>query len=306
MKRSLITIFMVALIPLLAMSQRVGERTKVPAPELSIEYVMDTDNFYVGQPVPVVVTLRSSTPDVVSADKSEPLLLRKGSFDTFQLIDPAGASYRKLEGGKTWFYFPIEAYMITMAESGRYEFAEGEYEIGVSYPVVRHDPFWGNVRSNKVENFNVKTGKKSFKVKSLPNPPSEMDFSGSVGEFTIETVVPSGDIYLGEEATAYIVLRGSGMIAERVLPEYRDAFKNGVRLKSISEWRDEGHDHHGGMMSELRLECTFIPTDRDNAVIGEATFDYFDPYAGKYRTARSKPVKIDVKSTVSKREHIDI
>lgn len=284
-------------------ASEVGRNTADP--EFSIECRMDPQTFYERQPVPMVVTLISSTPNIALAEVRSAPSLTKGEFASVQKVSPAGSAYKEVSGGKTYYCFPLEAYMVTMSDKGKYEIGGGEYEIGVSFPAVVNDPFWGKRRTSVVKRFSVPVDKRMFNVKSLPTPPASVDFSGSVGKFTIETVVPRGDIFVNEEAVAVVVLRGTGMIADSTLPEYRNAFRNGVRLKSISESRDAAYDN-GQMISELSLECTFIPDVRDGVEIGEVTFCYFDPEAGEYRTARSAPVRIDVKSTTSKRESISI
>lgn len=284
---------------------RENSRTDADAVDLSIECRMEPAEIYERQPASLVVTLRSSTPDIAFADVVTPPSLIKGEYATFQKVSPAGNAYKEVVEGKTYYCFPLEASVITMADKGSYTIDGGEYTIGVAYPVVVNDPFWGPRRSTEVKRFNVPVKKKSFKVRDLPNPPDTIDFSGSVGHFTIETVIPRGDIFVNEEATAIVVLRGSGMIADATMPEYRDAFKNGVKLKSVSESRNAVYDN-GEMISELQLECTFIPTQRDNVEIGEILFSYFDPDTGEYSVARSSPVKIEVKSSTSKRESLSI
>lgn len=283
-----------------------GSAADADIPELRIVCEMPEREFYEGQPVPVIVTLLSSTPDVAFAKPISLPHLLGSEFSTSQVISPAGNAYEKSEGGKKWFCFPLRANMVTIDNKGKYEYGGGSFMVGVNYPAVVRDPFWGPMRTMRTEEFEIPVQKVKFKVKSLPAPPGNLQYSGSVGSFEIETVVPEGDIFVGEEATAYIILSGTGMIAESTLPEYRDAFKTGVSLKSVTESRDEGHDNNGRMLSEIKLECTFIPTDRDNAEIGEARFDFFNPSTGKYETIKSKPVKIKVKSTASKRSMMSI
>lgn len=301
-----VIVILAALTSALLMSASDAGRDSATAdPELSIECRMLPQTFYERQPVPMVVTLVSSTPDIALAEVRSAPSLTKGEFASVQKVSPAGSAYQEVSGGKTYYCFPLEAYMVTMSDKGKYEIAGGEYEIGVSFPAVVNDPFWGKRRTSVVKRFPVPVDKRKFNVKALPAPPPSVDFSGSVGKFTIETVVPRGDIFVNEEAVAVVILRGTGMIAESTLPEYRNAFRNGLRLKSISESRDAAYDD-GEMVSELRLECTFIPDVRDGVEIGEVSFCYFDPEAGEYRTARSAPVRIEVKSTTSKRESISI
>lgn len=275
--------------------------------ELSIEYVMPGGDVYEREPFPIFVILKSSMPDIASADVVKDFELEKGNFATLQTIDNPGNAYTARDGKKTYYYFPLRAYMATIADKGIYKLKGGEYSIGTAYSVIVNDPFWGPVRSQQIKESTVAATDAKIKVKSLPPVASGTNFSGSVGDFTIETIVPKGDIFVNEEATAYVVLRGHGMIESATLPEYRGAFVKGMKLKSVTESRDEHFDANTNeMVSEIHLECTFVPSERENVEIGEITFGYFDPAARQYKTVRSKPVKITVKSTASKHESISI
>ncbi len=74
-----------------------------------------------------------------------------------------------------------------------------------------------------------------FKVKSLPAAKDTVAFSGAVGKFSVSTVVPRGDIIVNEEASIIVIVKGRGLLGSDILPEYRDAFGEGNKLKSISE-----------------------------------------------------------------------
>lgn len=274
-------------------------------PDLFIECVMSHSSCYERQPVPAVITLFSTSQDVATADPIALPKLNRGEFATFQPVQPAGSAYKEQRNGKVFYCYPLYAFMFSMPEKGKYSLEGGEYKIGVQVPVVYHDPFWGNVRGHQMKEFRVPVKKCSFSVKVLPAPPAEADFSGSVGNFEIETIIPPGDIFINESAKAVVVLRGTGMIAESTMPVYLDAFSDGVSLKSVQESRTAYYDH-GRMVSELHLECTFIPTKIEDTSIGEIYFDFFNPDTGKYQRAKSRPVKINVKSSVLRRQHIDI
>lgn len=274
-------------------------------PDLFITCDIGDKSVFERQPVSLNVTLYSSTPDIRYARKSADISLSSGEFATLQPVDNPGSAYRKVIDGKQYYCFPLEAYIATFADNGSYRIKQRSFEVGVSYPVVVNDPFWGRIRSSETKNFEIPVKDCRFKVKSLPNPAADFNFSGSVGEFSVETILPPGDIFLNEEALAVIVLRGTGMIAAHTMPEYREAFGGALRLKSVSESRSEAYDN-GKLVSELRLECTFIPKETENARIGEVSFDYFDPVKCKYITARSKPLNVKVKSTVSRREKMSI
>lgn len=301
MKKVFLLIYLLALcLPVLAKPADEGKK----GPELEVVCVVPDREFYEREPIPVTVTLFSSVPQIASASELEPMRLKKGEFATFQTVEPAGSGYRKQVDGKTVYCFPLKTFVVSFADKGKYELTGGEYSIGVPYNVVIDDPFWGPRRTTRVKEQKVSAQKKTIKIKSLPVPGDDIEFSGSVGKFVVETIIPPGDIFLNEEATAIIRLRGNGVIAEHTLPKYIEAFGDGAKLKSVSESRTAAYDH-GELVSELQLECTFIPTRKD-AVIGEASFDYFDPEKGKYVSAKSKPVTVKVKSATAKSEMMQI
>lgn len=296
-----IVVFFVSFISIVsAQTVRIGDSDEMfISPELSEKQI------YERQPLSIVVTLFSTSPDIAGAEVITPVGIDHGEFSTCRSVNNPGSPYVKEIHGKRYYCFPISAFVITMNEKGNYELEGGEYSIGVSVPVIVRDPFWGTHRSSEIKTYTIPVGQASFKVKSLPKVPAGVNFSGSIGEFTVETVIPRGDIIVNEEATAYVVVRGKGVIDESVMPEYRNAFQNGLRLKSVSENRTEGYDN-GEVVSELHLECTFIPETCDNVEIGEVSLEYFNPKTGKYEVARSAPVKVNVKSSVVKRESIEI
>ena len=95
-------------------ASEVGRNTADP--EFSIECRMDPQTFYERQPVPMVVTLISSTPDIALAEVRSAPSLTKGEFASVQKVSPAGSAYKEVSGGKTYYCFPLEAYMVTMSD----------------------------------------------------------------------------------------------------------------------------------------------------------------------------------------------
>lgn len=284
---------------------RAGNEKDEMVNSMRIEYRTNAKEYYAHQPFAIVVTLVSPTSDIVYANEIVTPTLKSGEFDTFQNVDHPGDAYVELQDGKKQYCYPLKAYVVTMGEKGKYTISSGEYEIGTTEIKIINDPFWGKRRYRDTVSHQLKAEAKDIKIKALPKVPEGVDFSGSVGDFTLETIIPPGDIYVGEEGLAVILLRGKGMIAESVLPEYRKAFSGNIKLKSISESRKEVYDK-GELISEIRLECTFIPTEKENVEIGEAIFHSFNPYRGEYETVKSLPVKVKVKSTTSRLKSIEI
>ncbi|MCM1369777.1 MAG: BatD family protein [Candidatus Amulumruptor caecigallinarius] len=305
MKSLKIHILMLLILPGFLTANKCFAQKRGNESRMFLKYEMPITEFYEHQPVPVSVVLCSTTPDIAEVREVEDVSLKKGSFATLQTVDNPGSAYVKNVGGERVYCFPLKTIMVSMAEKGTYTLTGAAYEVGVPvYSVVNH-PYRGPVRTVDIETVKLTPDNKSFKVRSLPIASDSSEFSGSVGKFKIKTVIPPGDIFVNEEATAIIILQGTGLIAEQTMPEYRDAFGNGVKLKSVSESRS-GAYKNGDMLSELRLECTFVPFRQDDVTIGEVSFNYFDPEKKEYKKAVSKPVTIKVKSITSRKEAITI
>lgn len=261
--------------------------------------------FYIGEEIPVTTVLYSTTPDIAFYDRTSGITLSKGNMETLIRVEPNLRSFKKIIDKKTFFCYPIEQHIISFSQKGNYELVQSPFEIGVSIPVIYRDPFWGQIRTSEIKDFTVKVESCKLKIKPLPTVSSGVNFSGSIGQFTIETVVPRGKIYVNEEATAYITVKGEGIISPTAMPEYRNAFGNGLKLKSVSETRNK-NIRDGELYSELILECSFVPSEIDNMVLGKVFFNFFDSKSGKYTTIESSPVPIKIESSVNKREKLSI
>lgn len=275
------------------------------ADDFAIECILDAETLYEREAGMVTLTLLSPTQDIAGVAENAPLELNHGEFasvSNVQVLDPP--SVRRFRG-KRYYAFPLARFVMTVAEKGKYTLQGGAYDVQVAYPVVVRDPFWGNVRTTETKTYRIPVGERSFRVRELPKIGNGEHFSGAVGNFTVRTVVPPGDIIVNEEATAVVEVSGYGTIPEQTLPEYRDAFRGNVKLKSISESR-ESYIKDGRLVTELRLECTFIPLQREDVRIGEVSFEFFNPRTGDYETVRSLPVEVETKSSVVRRETMEI
>ena len=262
---------------------------------------MQKSTLYESEPVELDIVLYSPTPDIAGVSEISPVSLKSGEFSFFSKVRNAGGQSVVDIKGERYYRFVVESYIVSMARSGKFSVVGPELEVTVSYPVVVRDPFWGRVQTVENVSFPLEADKCDFKVKDLPRVPKNTVYSGAVGDFTITTDVPPGNIIVNEEATAYVTISGEGWLPDSMLPEYRDAFKTGMKLKSISEERNR-YVKDGKLVSELRLECTFIPLQREGVEIGEVSFEFFNPNTGKYQTVSSAPVGVTVKSSTVKRE----
>ena len=274
-------------------------------PDLFIKIETSDKDIYQNEVFAINVVLYSSTPDINFAQPSSELNLKKGEFEVYKTFNFGERARLVKTKDKDYYRFILNSCYVSLSEKGNYSVQQSPYEVGISVPTVVNDPFWGRIRTNRTETYSVGVKNLDFKVKGLPSKSSYGDFSGAVGEFVVETIVPKGDIFANEEANVYIVIKGKGYLPESVMPEYRNAFSQGLKLKSVSESR-QNFLSKGEYVSEITLDCTFIPTETENLEIGAISFTFFNPATGQYSTVDSKPVKLKINSSVSKREKISI
>lgn len=267
----------------------------------------NTDRLNLYHHEPAVLTLYLWTPgyEIREAQATRSPELDKGKFSYMQRADFDRTPEVVRKEGRTWYVYPIESLAIAFDKAGRYNLQGGRYMVDVAVPVLYNDPFWGRMQTISTERIELPVGNLQINVRDLPENKMDSDFSGAVGDFEIFVTVPPGDIYMNEEATAIVTVIGNGWLNNGTLPEYHDAFRNGTRLKSFSENRVQ-YIKDGELVSELQMECTFIPTSKDKAVIDPIWIEIFNPVTGNYEIVKSEPVKVRVQSIADKSPEIEI
>lgn len=273
--------------------------------KIFIDYELSKKKFYQQEGVFVTLWLYSVNPDITFASEAEPPALANGEFAYMSKVQDVRQPKREKIKGVNYYAFPISTYLFTMKEPGKYRLENGRYNVGINVPVVYHDPIWGEQRGFETRNTVVNLPSLEFRVKELPVVEGPLNFSGAVGSFEIETIIPEGNIILNEPSTAIITVRGNGLLGKDILPEYRNAFRNGTKLRSVSENHRMFFDGKD-VVSELELECEFIPTDQEDCRIGSISLGYFNPQTEKYEIARSKTVQVPVSSISVERNIHDI
>lgn len=283
-----------------------GMKSTPDIPEIKMEF--DSEHLEVYAHQPAIITLNLWTPeiDVASVRELEPLKINKRS-DGFssQHIDFNRRGKIVEKDGKRWYVYPVDSYLISVDNPGKIKLTGGKYKIGLNFPIIVDDPFWGKVQTIDTKMYDVAANSLDINVKKLPEVKNNSEFSGAVGDFNISVIIPPGDIFVKEEAIAVIKVRGVGWLPDGVLPEYRDAFNHNVKLKSFKESRTSFIEN-GQLVSELQMECWIIPESLNDSKIGEVRLEYFSPSSGKYQIGKSNPIEIKVVSITKKAPSMDI
>lgn len=301
LRTSILLVFMMLTVCIPAWSQK-----EQPFDKSRIRLSWNRDKITLYNNEPTVLTLYLWTPqlEVRGIRQTKAPLLDKGKFSYLNRTEINTAPQLVEKDGETWYVYPVDSYAVAMDSNGKYKLRDGRYLVDFAVRMIVNDPFWGKVQTTRTEQLEVPVSPLDLTIKALPQPPVDSEFSGAVGNFKVTVDVPPGDIYLNEEATAIITVKGAGWLNDNTLPEYHEAFGKGVKLKSFSEHRTQ-YIQDGELVSELSMECQFIPTDKD-AEIGAVRIETFNPMTGVYENIESDPVKVKVSSIAKKAPVLDI
>jgi BatD DUF11 like domain len=133
----------------------------------------------------------------------------------------------------------------------------------------------------------VKTGALHLEIMSLPKEGRPASFSGAVGQFDIDAVVPNPKPAAGDPVTLSVKIGGKGNFKGMGAPVLTD--DEGWRSYPPTD-KFEGSDElsYSGVKS---FDYTLIAQDSKKASPG-AEFSYFDPTTAKYFTLNTKPLPL--------------
>ena len=146
------------------------------------------------------------------------------------------------------------------------------------------DPIFGRSRSLMVRSDAV-----PIHVRPLPERGRPAGFAGAVGEFALSAEAGPADVRVGDPVTLRVEIAGTGNIRNIPEPALEPAAFEVYEPKvEVEEARSAG----GRYKAVKRLEYILIPDRAGRLEIPALRVAYFDPGAGRYRTASSPPIEI--------------
>lgn len=285
-------------------SQKMNENIPIKA---WVQCELKKRSIYCGEVDIATFYLYSNTPNVAYINECSDVKLENNKFDYFaqvEIVENRNLQKETIDGIE-YYRVPFKAYAFTISMAGKMKFSKMSFKLGINKNVIYDDPFWGLQRGVATSEMQISMKNCDFSVKPLPAIPDSVFFSGAVGEFSVKTFLPQKSIVINEQASATIVIEGSGLLKDNILPEYQEAFVNGLKLKSISDTNNlmfNGKE----ICSKKVIECEFIPLRRDDCKIDAVKFVYFNPRTAQYETAVSNALSLEVKSSTIRRELISI
>ncbi len=134
----------------------------------------------------------------------------------------------------------------------------------------------------------------TFEVVPLPKENQPENFTGAIGNFSMQVSASPVDIEVGEPITLKVAISGQGNFARVDIPEFPDS----------SDWKtyDPTSDfsaQENGYTGSKHFERAIVAKNRSLTEIPSLSFSYYDPKAKQYVTLTSKPIPVRVKQAQS-------
>jgi hypothetical protein len=236
---------------------------------LYLEYSLPKTRFYLGERVPITVTLYVGN---IVVNNVDPPVLGQPEF----MLDSIGnPSQQKLRiNGRSYqvIKFPC---LLSPLQTGSFKL--GPLSTTLYVPTTTGKKRTMDVTANPIQ----------VRVLDVPIQGRPEHFSGGVGNFGLSVSANPHQVKLGEPVTIRMVLTGSGNLSVVSTPFLKEI--TGLRAYSALKKSDLSN------ANQVTFEQIAIPVDKRVKQIGPFSFAYFDPYAGKYKRLVAPALPISVK-----------
>lgn len=158
------------------------------------------------------------------------------------------------------------------------------------------DPFYQNKFGAMVKrDITVMSPATELKVLALPAAGRPADFSGAVGDFKVTSELSSGSAAAGEPLTVRMHVVGSGNF-DRV---DTSMFKRIEQWKTYPPTSTFKKSDAVGYKGEKLFEQPIIASQSGHQTLPPLSFNYFDPVAKRYQTARSPALDVSISATLA-------
>lgn len=166
-------------------------------------------------------------------------------------------------------------------------------------PSGRRDPFddffGGSLFSGvfggrrELETLAIPSNRPRLEVLDLPNEGRPPRFNGWIGEFEVSAEAKPTSVAVGEPITLALTVRGGGMLETARFPQLDEA------PELVRDFNVPSETGAGEVRGERKIFTQTLRARHDSvSEIPAIELPYFDPRSGRYRTARSDPIALEV------------
>ena len=264
-----------------------GRRTPaIGKNEVIIRAELSKRSAYVGEEVLLTYRLFTSVP-IMALELLEEPSLTGFWVENVELPEDQRPERRTLEG-KDYSVLPVRQQVLFPTTPGKIEIGRARFSVAVrSRSGDPFDAFIMRVSKPIVR----EAGPLSLEVKRLPTEGRPRDFSGAVGEYSLEAELNKEEVEAGDPVTLTLSVRGQGNLRSvkapgfLVLPGFRHfdpSTSENLRASST------------GFYGTKLWEFVLVPDAGGLKEIGPWSFRYFDPKQKRYLTASAGPLRLSV------------
>ncbi len=280
---------------------------------LFIKVYADKTSCYTGEPLTVTYKLYTRL-------KSESNMVKNPAFNGFSVIDlvppQAGINYtvEKLDG-REYNVYVLRKVQLYPLQAGIAELETASVEntvhfIKAEYLQKAETDIFGNIVPGSLpqdamigEKVTIESKPVQITVKPLPEEGKPASFSGAVGNFRIDALLDKYNLTTDDAGKLKVLLSGEGNLTLVPSPEiawpaglegYEPTVKDGLNKLSVP------------VSGSKIFEYPFTFEKPGSYTIPPVEFSFFDIASGKYKTASTRPVLVEVKKGTGKKPAIAV
>ncbi|MGH2643907.1 MAG: BatD family protein, partial [Chitinophagaceae bacterium] len=162
--------------------------------------------------------------------------------------------------------------------------------------VIGNDPFFqqafgGSDVSYHDYDYNTSSAPVTVDVNSLPEAGKPADFTGAVGNYTMNASLDKTKFSTNDAATLKIIISGTGNISLLSAPQVDLASDFDNYTPTVTDNINSNSNPYGGSRT---FTYVLMPKTAGDFTIPPVQFSYFDPAAEKYKTIETSAFTLDI------------
>lgn len=271
-------------------SSESAAQSKVAKDDILLRAIVSRTSVFKGEPLRVTFKLYERVPVVGYNDVKFP------SFNGFwaqELNTENARRERETFNGKVYETLVAKEYLLYPQQAGTLVIEPAEIT-AVAQVVIQSrrslDPFFGDGHDFVNVPRKVQSPRINVTVKPLPAG-APASFSGAVGSFTMDAVLPPDRLAANSAATYTVKISGTGNLTfvqapKLTLPASFEQY-NVKTTESINA-------SAAGISGYRQFEYPFIARAEGTYEVEPVEFSYFDPARMQYMTLRSRPLELEI------------
>jgi len=214
------------------------------------------------------------------------------AFESFDLEQAQGANKVEQLEGKQFRTGRVRKVLVPL-RAGNFVFEPATLSFRGQDGVETVRDFFGRqVRQAKFRNFVIPSNPLNLTIKPLPAAGRPVNFTGHVGEFSLNVQASPTEVNVGDPITLNIAVTGPALLEPVKLPGLHAQESLTADFKVPSEIED------GSINGNFKIFTQTVRALREDvSVIPPIELAYFDTAKGTYEVARSEAIPITVRAT---------